>query len=192
MQSRSEMGQAPGDDMPYEAVAIANHFLDLAKAKGESLDPMKVQKLVYFAHGWYLGLTDELLVNEQVEAWPYGPVIPSLWRAFRHYGNQVITDKVKRVRRLSTVPSDSFVDAPVEVYEPGLEDLPEMAEGTRPFLQRIYDVYGVFTGIQLSNLTHEPGTPWRQTWDENDGKPPRHTDIPRDTIRDHFRALAAM
>ena len=47
---------------------------------------MKVQKLVYFAHGWHLGITKKPLINEQVEAWPYGAVIPSLYDYLKQWG----------------------------------------------------------------------------------------------------------
>ena len=78
--------------MAYEAKAIANYFLEKAKAEGNSLTPMQVQKLVYFAHGWYLGLFGEPLIKESVQAWSYGPVIPSLYQEFKRFGNQGIDE----------------------------------------------------------------------------------------------------
>ena len=41
--------------------------------------PMHVIKLVYLAHGWMLGFTSRALINEAVEAWTYGPVVPSTY-----------------------------------------------------------------------------------------------------------------
>jgi uncharacterized phage-associated protein len=61
----------------YDARAIANQFLELAKADAESLDPMKLLKPVYLAHGWNLPIKDEPLLRERIEAWPYGLVVPS-------------------------------------------------------------------------------------------------------------------
>lgn len=47
--------------MTVEALAIANEFIDLAAEREEQLTPMKLQKLVYYAHGWWLGLTSQPL-----------------------------------------------------------------------------------------------------------------------------------
>jgi len=44
---------------------------------------MKLQKLVYYAHGWHLALNNEPLIDEQVECWQYGPVISSLFHEFK-------------------------------------------------------------------------------------------------------------
>lgn len=62
---------------PYKAKAAANYCLDLAEEEGKRLDPMQIQKLVYFAHGWYLALTGEPLVEEHPEAWAYGRSFPA-------------------------------------------------------------------------------------------------------------------
>ena len=80
-------------DTPYRACAIANYFLE--RAEREPITQMKVQKLVYFAHGWHLGITQKPLINEQVEAWPYGPVIPSLYQDLKRWGADPITEPIK-------------------------------------------------------------------------------------------------
>jgi uncharacterized phage-associated protein len=56
--------------MPFDSKAVANEFLKLAEQDGVKLSPMKLLKLVYFAHGWHLALKGEPLLNERVEAWP--------------------------------------------------------------------------------------------------------------------------
>ena len=76
--------------MSYPAKAVANYFIDIARCEGEQLSPMKIQKLVYFAHGWYLALYDEPLLDEKIEAWRYGPVVPSLYHEFKRYGSGTI------------------------------------------------------------------------------------------------------
>src|SRR5215467_7486621 len=78
--------------MAYPAKAVANEFLYLAKEERRPVTPMQLLKLVYFAHGWYLALTGERLIDERVEAWKYGPVVPSIYHEFKRFGNEPITE----------------------------------------------------------------------------------------------------
>lgn len=152
--------------------SIANYFLELAAANGESITPMKLQKLVYYAHGWYAGYTKTPLINETVEAWQYGPVIPSLYREFRQFGSGDIKAKATDVGLFGStevpIPADPHI---------------------RAFLSNVWNSYGRYTGIALSEMTHAPGTPWDQTWSENPGL--RGMDIPFDRIAQWFGDAAA-
>lgn len=171
--------------MPHDSKAVANFFLDIARAEGKDLSPMKLQKLVYFAHGWFLGLSDEPLIDEQVEAWPYGPVIPSLYHEFKRFGNEPITEPA------SELDFDDSLPGGCAFRTPSIEDNPAgNLKYTREFLKRVWDIYGVYTATQLSNLTHEPGTPWDQLLRRYNGHLPKSTDIPQETIRDYFKSQA--
>ena len=65
---------------PYSAKAIANAFLQRAFNEKKAIGQLKLQKLVYIAHGYYLALTGgNPLVNEPFEAWDYGPVNRTLY-----------------------------------------------------------------------------------------------------------------
>lgn len=169
--------------MPYDPRAIANYFLELAKAQGvEDLTPPKIQKLVYFANGWNLAIRDVPLIDEQVEAWRWGPVIRSLYRAFRQYGNQPVGEPAI----LFTYEADDSGDfVPCETI-PTIDDRPEDAEFTKELLKRVWDVYGKYTPAQLSNLTHQDGSPWHEVYLRYHGEIPRGTDISPELIRDYF------
>ena len=62
----------------HSSLAIANEFIRRSLAAPEiELTQMKLQKLVYFAHGWNLVASDgDPLVEDEVQAWDYGPVFP--------------------------------------------------------------------------------------------------------------------
>lgn len=172
-----------GCHMPYDSKAIANYFLDTAASSGQSLTQMKLQKLVYFAHGWHLGLVGEPLINEAVQAWSYGPVIMSLYKEFLHYGRNNINEKAGYLVRIGT---DAF---DFEVKNPSVNDYPN-ADSLKQFLDRIWNVYGHFSGIQLSNLTHAPGTPWDFVCRKYNGKIPRYETIPDEVIAEYFQKEA--
>ena len=135
----------------YSAKAVANYFLDKGNEDGILITPMKVIKLVYLAHGWYLAFTDEPLIDDYVEAWTYGPVIPTLYHEFKLWGSFPIDEHAKERRGLKKVVAT-------------IEGKPENTSfPTVPFLNRIWAVYKEYTALELSALTHIEGTPWFTT-----------------------------
>lgn len=169
--------------MAYSSKAVANHLLDLAEQEGQPLTPMKLQKLVYFAHGWHLAVADAPLVHEQIEAWKWGPVIWSLYTAFKEFGNQPISG---RARRFSVKEGPEFgIDQTTPSIDEEASDA-ETAKRTKAILKRVWDVYKGFSAIQLSKMTHESGSPWDKVFQAYSGDPPRGTDIPENSIREHF------
>jgi len=78
--------------MAYPVLEIANEFIERGKKDDELIDLLKLQKLVYLAHGWNLAFRNEPLVRETVKAWKYGPVFPDLYDATKDHGRQPILD----------------------------------------------------------------------------------------------------
>lgn len=164
--------------MGYSAKAIANAFLQIGNEHATPISPLKMQKLVYIAHGWSLGLTDNPLVADELpEAWEYGPVFPSLYHEFKEYGRGAITQ-----------PASEFVISPSTkgfTYEE--PEVPVGDDGTWALLRRVWDQYGKFGGIALSELTHRDGTPWDVTRAKARGV--KNADIPNDIILAHYKSL---
>ena len=154
-------------ETPQSPFAVARFMLDKAIADGVSdLTPMKLLKLVYIAHGWVLCFTDKPLLSEPVEAWKYGPVVPSVYNFFKEYGS-------------SPIPPGSRVALPD----------PDFDEQTKRVVESVWNAYKGFTGIQLSSMTHQPGTPWYETWNVLGGKDCRNLNIDNMRIRDHYLGL---
>ena len=72
------------------AQTVADDILKLAKRRGMVLTPMQLMKLVYIAYGWYLAMHNARLFDDRIEAWKYGPVIPNLYHATKHFGGNII------------------------------------------------------------------------------------------------------
>ncbi len=47
---------------------------------------VKVQKLLYYCHGWHLAFTGNPMFSERVEAWELGPVVPAVYSADKYAG----------------------------------------------------------------------------------------------------------
>ena len=167
--------------MAYDARAVANYFLDLAAKEGRPLDPMGIQKLVYFAHGWNLAIFGSPLIQQRVEVWPYGPVIADLYQCFREFGSGPITQHAKRFE------FDPITEL-VSRSSPAIADTPETKE-TRALLERVWETYKHLSSIQLSNLTHLPESPW--TIAKQQGKGEIDDSLIRQYIEDQARQNAA-
>ena len=158
----------------YTAKAIANAFLDIAESEGGTIAPMKMQKLVYIAHGWGLGFLGQPLIKEDVEAWKYGPVISNLYHEFKQYGSSSIT------RKATNVSLDSKT---LKIVEETPNILPEDKD-SNSLLLKVWEIYGKYSGPQLSNITHLPNTPWDLTFNSSCERI-----IPRQTIEQHYKSL---
>jgi uncharacterized phage-associated protein len=144
----------------HSAKQVANKLLELAKADGVALTPMQLMKLVYLCHGWMLGLYGRPLITDRIEAWTYGPVIPELYRLIKKYKSQPITE-----------PLDC---------DPAKFDEKEL-----DLVTQVYKKYGRKSGIALSQLTHQPASPWSKVWSLGS----RNESIPSDLIEDYFAKL---
>lgn len=148
--------------MAYPTRSVANYILFKADYLDISVCPMKLQKLMYFAHGWHLAICGKPLVREKVQAWQFGPVFPSLYQRYKMYGNQ-----------------------PIGVYS-GMQEKPFSGDSEAlGIITAVIKRYGKYTATQLSNATHQPNTPWHQTWKGRFGQV-----IPNDLIEQYFISLS--
>jgi len=158
----------------YSPQEVANYFLKKGKTEQKEITPMKLQKLLYFAHGWYLAETGKPLLNETIEVWKYGPVVSSIYEFFKSYGNDPIQNYVEYIS-----PSGS------SFYQPTLK---ANNKEVLDILDGVWYIYSDFSARTLSNMTHEEGTPWSQIVDEHGGieNVQRGKDIEDYRIRQYF------
>jgi uncharacterized phage-associated protein len=149
-----------------DPLSIANYFINKSFSQGVAVTPMKLVKLVYIAHGWHLGITKEPLLTEVAEAWKYGPVIPSVYHSYKSFGNQPIT------KITTLIDSNQVNDAAVKLL-----------------LDKVWDIYSKYDGVQLSALTHKQGTPWDIVWNQKGGKYHNGAIIPNDLIASHYKEI---
>lgn len=53
---------------------------------------LKLQKILYMADMNFVGTQSERLLNEDFEAWDYGPVLPSLYHKCKAFGSKGVPD----------------------------------------------------------------------------------------------------
>ena len=122
--------------LPIPASRVADYFLAIAD-EDDVLSNLKLQKLCYYAQGFCLAETGRPLFPERIERWQHGPVVRSLYHAFKEYERQ-------------SIPFPDSVQ---------LGDYPEIA---LELIDRVYGTYGPLEAWALRDMTHrEP--PWRDS-----------------------------
>lgn len=117
------------------AQQVARFFLYLDnKVQGDGISPLKLQKLSYYAQGFYLAIHDEPLFEEGIEAWTHGPVAPVLYHEYKDYGSSLIPP----------VEEDTFDD---------------ITDQEKDLISEVYSVFGQFSAWKLRDMTHEE-EPW--------------------------------
>jgi len=163
-------------EAPYTSKAIANKFIKLAKEEELSdLSPMKLQKLVYYAHAWLMAFTGKELIKEDIHAWKFGPVIPDIYHEFKEHGNSNITSFATEL---------NFEKSKLELITPIVD---EDDEDAHAIINEVWKAYKDFTPIQLSNATHAKGSPWEVVASSYGSKLPKNIEIPNSLIKDIFK-----
>lgn len=164
----------------HSAAAIANEFLNLAWNDQDTslpiMDQMKLQKLVFYAHAWWLAHTGQPLIEEEFEAWPWGPVVRSVWAETRDFGRSPINRLIRSLQLDAQNPVNTvFVHPFVENSD------------VKSFLKDVWEIHKRYSGIQLSNSTHAPGEPWTLVANSVGGDLDAKPSIPNELIQSVFK-----
>jgi uncharacterized phage-associated protein len=162
------------------AEAVANEFLKLGWSERNvpSIDQMKLQKLLFYANAWYLAYESRPLFEENFEAWPWGPVLRDIYNKTSKYGSKPIDNLLYEIS-IEEINNPPFLK--IGSQEASLND-----SKIKDFIKSVWDVHKHYTGIQLSNSTHEKGEPWtlvKEQYGSLNGKPT----IPAEIIENVYK-----
>lgn len=141
----------PNAPPPFDPRSICNLILDAAERTSRPITNLALQKLLYFTHGFYLLETKRPLVNGFFEAWQYGPVHPTAYRAFKSAGAGVITFRA--------VEQDPFTDEVTTL--PECDDIDAIMRA-----QRTVASFARMTTSQLVAISHAQNSPWAYVVDK--------------------------
>lgn len=161
--------------MPGWSPEIANEFIALSCADGRPLDQLRLQALVYIAHGWCLALHNQPLTGDRPEACNFGPVYARLSSALSGYGRTEVTRPISQ--------SEAFGSTASEPEKPAWSELDEFEI---ELIGEIYQRYALFESWQLSALTRKGESPWKRIFEEGRGLA---RDIPHNLVKAQFDEL---
>lgn len=109
---------------------FSRYLIFKSSLDGKPVTNLKLQKLLYYAQGWYLAFYRKQLFADRIEAWVHGPVVPEVFREYRDF-------------RWSPLPA---LEATVSA---------EIADHA----DQVLSSYGNFDAFQLERMTHSE-SPW--------------------------------
>lgn len=122
---------------PYSPLTVCREILHIGEAEGiDNIIPLKLIKLAFLSHGFHLAILDKPLFKDEIEVWPYGPVIKGIYFAVHYYGREPVDfrtfDHIKE----------------------------ELGAEQKNIIKGVMNSYQQYTAGQLSSITHRKGSPW--------------------------------
>ncbi|MBO3420196.1 Panacea domain-containing protein [Clostridium perfringens] len=75
----------------YEAIEIAKYIINKCIEYNRPVSNLQLQKILYYVQGEYIKITGgDILFNDKIEAWTYGPVVPSVYYEFNCFSSSDI------------------------------------------------------------------------------------------------------
>lgn len=153
--------------MPYPASLIAYAFVKKGIEAGKPVTQMKLQKMVYFAHGYHMAKGYGPLIDEDFEAWQFGPVVPVIYSEYKRAGRDPIRT------------TDEQNDAKLRELSPqAWESINYTWEATKNL-----------SAMTLSNWTHKKGSPWDVAYMPNYWSVPMDNSVIESYFREFFEKL---
>lgn len=122
-----------------KSVARVFEYLGL-QTEGKPVEKTRLNKLLYFAQGHAFAALDRPLFINQIDAWDHGPVVAVVYSGF----NKIVQ----------------------QARDEGLSSL-QLSPEEMDVIMDVWAQYHHFSANELVNLTHQPGSPWSETYDPN-------------------------
>ena len=134
----------------YNPLYIANNIIARGQRDNVPVTSMKLQKILYFVYREYIQKKEHNvpLFAERFATWKYGPVLVSVYTAFKKYMDKPITD----FYRENNIPY-------------GISESNDIF--FKSVLDNIWDKTKNYDGVELSKITHKEGGAWYQAY-QND------------------------
>ncbi len=131
----------------YKAIDVANYVISYTNKLKKPVTNLKLQKMLYFIQGFSYAQMDKRFIDEEFEAWPYGPVIRSAYIYYSIFG--------------------SFT---IKTIEQSNSNIDKFSEEDKNFLDEIILKLNMYTASQLVKASHTKGSPWNETFEKKGPK----------------------
>ncbi len=124
----------------YSALDVAKYAVAYSNQQGYRMSNLKLQKILYFIQAQYLVGEGTACFDDEIEAWDFGPVVPTVYQYYRGYGSVSIIESGESSRNQCRIlPYDQNI------------------------INQIVEYFRDRTAVDLVNLTHTQ-EPWIKSY----------------------------
>ncbi len=129
------------------SLAVAEYLINIQVEIELLLSNLKLQKLMYYCQAYHLAITDKPLFKDDIQAWRYGPVVPSIYEKYKEYKNNIISPS--EIRRKDRTNNNLLNSLAVGI------------------ISQVLNGYGRLNAIRLMQMTHAED-PWKNAYNEGE------------------------
>lgn len=123
--------------MSYDALDVSEYIIYYIQSTGGIISPLKLQKILYFAQADFLVSTGKPCFSDEIFAYDYGPVIPSVYQKYKIYGGGFIPCRY----------ADSFI----------------ISNNDKTRINEMVDVCQPYSATELTTIIHQQ-SPWKNNY----------------------------
>lgn len=137
-------------------------------SKSCDITPLALQKLLYYAQAFYYAIFNDVLFENECQAWVLGPVYPDVYYKYKGFGYNPIENSI------------NIAD----------DDFNQLTTKEKDFLDVILCAFGRYSGKILSEMTHKE-KPWIEARGNLQPEDRCVTTISRNAINEYFASVVA-
>lgn len=142
-----------------KALDVAKYFITLndkeCVEEKSDLSKLKIQKLLYYAQGYYLALYNKPLFDEKISAWQHGPVVEDIYSEFKTNNGNFI---------------------PTNDYKMNDDEIDKIGKDEKELIEDVFQLMGQYSAWRLRDKTHQED-PWIDNYKEGENREISHSDM---------------
>ncbi len=150
---KSKKGGAKMSNIIYDVSDVARYVINYINSKGNVISNLKLQKVLYFIQAAFLVEKGIPCFDEELEAWDFGPVVPSVYHAYKKFGAGYIPSINNYFQFSSDIFECRFVD-----YDNSI-----IYDEDKLLINNMVDQCINYSASQLVDITHHQ-SPWKNAY----------------------------
>lgn len=159
----------------YDVLDISRYVINYSNQENYDISNLKLQKLLYFIQAYFLITKKAPCFKEDIEAWDFGPVVPSAYYKYRLFGGS----NIPSITTYTIIEKNSD-DISQSKIKSAKYDKACIASCDAKLIEDVINKFSNYSASDLVEITHRQN-PWKNAYENG-----RNTIITIESIRSYF------